>query len=97
MEFKNFKEKYLVHKKQQKFQVSVLGWTPYFDWHFALWFLALLLLSVGFLCLFTYKSVIFTMNNFENVEVAERQINVEGYLEIKKDFDNRIQVLNSLK
>jgi hypothetical protein len=97
MEFKNLKEKYLVHKKQQKFQVSVLGWTPYSDWHFALWLLSMLILSVGILCFFTYKSVIFTMNNYANVEVAERQINVEGYLQIKQDYDNRVQVLNSLK
>jgi hypothetical protein len=95
--FKNLKEKYLVHKKQQKFQVSFFDWTPYFDWYLVMCaFLASIILVSG-LAYYTYKNVVATMSDFENIEVKDRTLNIEGYLQVKKDYDNKAEVLNSLQ
>jgi hypothetical protein len=96
-EIKSLKQKYLIHKKQQKFQVSFLDWTPYFDWYFSVVLFFIGLIAVGLFAFITYKNVINNMNDFENVEVRDVSLDVDGYSRVKKEYDSRAEVLNTVR
>ena len=95
--FNSAKEKYLVHRKQQKFQVSFLDWTPYFDWYFIVSVFFVLVIAGGFLAFYTYENVIQVMNDFENIEVQDQQLNLQNYAELQKKYSNKAEVLNRLQ
>jgi hypothetical protein len=93
----NFRTKYKVHQKQQKFQVSFLDWTPYFDWYFAVGTFFVTIIALGFFALYTYNSVTTTINDFQSIDVKDRPINNEGYTQVESKYNNKAQVLNSLR
>lgn len=93
----NFRTRYLIHKKQQKFQISFLDWTPYFDWYFAVSTFFILVIGLSFFAYYTYVHVTETMNDFQSIEVRDRTVNLEKYSEVEQKYNNKAQVLNSLR
>jgi hypothetical protein len=93
----NFRTKYKIHKKQQKFQISFLDWTPYFDWYFAVTTFFVLVIIFGVTAFYTYNYVVATLNDFESVEIKDQSVDEQGYAEVEKKYQNKAQVLNSLR
>lgn len=97
MDYKKLKEKYLIHKKQKKYHLSVLDWTPYFDWYFNVHLFFIILILIGFIGYGTYIEVNRVMNDVVEFSPRRNIIPIEEINNLKERYQDRERVLNSLR